>query len=241
MFIHSWILEQEIFTEVIPAAEHFASKLLCKTASSALLLKLTSNVLQEQQDKRQEDMNEPLSWKKLLCPKLWAKVLFLFVFCGCGYDFVVTNPLLGLSPSWFDHQLGKDAAPPLLVEGDVELICFPGWRRPFRKQAARFHHWFSYDERNHSGGRRLSVLSSCGNGITALRYFRDPFLRLCILVGWGGGHPITGSWRRFSSTCHFSFSSRLTWIPVVAFSWRPVEIASAILFYYLLLAFGSVF
>lgn len=117
--------------------------------------------------------------------------------CLSSVDVVMTLWLRILS-SAFLHlgliiSLGKMQPPPLLVEGDVELICFPGWRRPFRKQAARFHHWFSYDERNHSGGRRLSVLSSCGNGITALRYFRDPFLRLCILVGWGGGHPITGS------------------------------------------------
>lgn len=117
--------------------------------------------------------------------------------CLSSVDVVMTLWLRILS-SAFLHlgliiSLGKMQPPPLLVEGDVELICFPGWRRPFRKQAARFHHWFSYDERNHSGGRRLSVLSSCGNGITALRYFRDPFLRLCILVGWGGGIQSRGA------------------------------------------------
>lgn len=250
----SLILEQEeIFTEVIPASEHFRSQTplqdsILRAAFETCLKCVARTAGQKARGYEWASFLKEVAMPQTVSQSLIPVCLLWMWLWLCGYE---SSPP-AFSISWFDlRQVMMLLRPPLhpcgfILEGSGVLICFPGWHRPFHKHAARFHHWFSYDDRNQSGGRRLSVLSSCGNGTTTLCYFRDPFFSFCVSVSaWteGGRASIqSGGAEGALPRLAISVSVRglhefyLDYFPDV-----PLKVAPTILFYSILPAFQSVF
>lgn len=137
-FICFWILEQqEIFTDVILAAEHFRLETplqdsFLRAAFETYLKCVARTAGQKARGYEWASFLKEVALPQTVSQSLIPVCLLWMWLRLCGYE--ASPPPSSIS--WFDLGLGKDAAPPslrFLAGNPGVLIWFPGWRRPCRK------------------------------------------------------------------------------------------------------------